>query len=98
MKTHEGWAGCRRHRQRDAGATKTGVPRLTTIDHPSDRSVGVPPPVAATSRPRSPLWATLVGTFFGVGHLRPGPGTWGSAATVLLWWLLGRWITPGWQP
>jgi phosphatidylglycerophosphatase A len=71
---------------------------LTTIDQPSDRSVGVPLAVAATSRPRSPLWATLVATFFGVGHLRPGPGTWGSAATVLLWWLLGRWITPGWQP
>jgi phosphatidylglycerophosphatase A len=34
-------------------------------------------------RPR--LWATLVATFFGIGRLRPGPGTWGSAATVLLW-------------
>lgn len=27
-------------------------------------------------------------TFFGAGRLRPGPGTWGSLATVLLWWLL----------
>jgi phosphatidylglycerophosphatase A len=35
--------------------------------------------------PRAPLWATLIGTFFGIGRLRPGPGTWGSAATVLLW-------------
>lgn len=24
-------------------------------------------------------------TFFGIGRLHPGPGTWGSAATVLLW-------------
>jgi phosphatidylglycerophosphatase A len=47
---------------------------------------------------RAPRWATLVATFFGVGHLRPGPGTWGSAATVILWWLLGRWIAPTWQP
>ena len=47
---------------------------------------------------RAPLWATLVATCFGAGYLRPGPGTWGSAATVLLWWLLGRWITPGRQP
>ena len=47
---------------------------------------------------RAPLWATLVATFFGIGHLRPGPGTWGSATTVLLWWLLARWIAPGWQP
>jgi len=47
---------------------------------------------------RAPRWATLVATFFGVGHLRSGPGTWGSAATVILWWLLGRWIAPTWQP
>jgi phosphatidylglycerophosphatase A len=43
-------------------------------------------------------WATLVATFFGVGYLRPGPGTWGSAATVLLWWLVARWIAHSWQP
>lgn len=30
-------------------------------------------------------WAWAVGTFFGVGRLRPGPGTWGSAAGLLLW-------------
>jgi len=29
-----------------------------------------------------------VATFFGAGRLRPGPGTWGSLATTLLWWLL----------
>jgi phosphatidylglycerophosphatase A len=46
----------------------------------------------------APLWATLVATFFGVGRLHPGPGTWGSAATVLLWGLVARWIAPGWQP
>jgi phosphatidylglycerophosphatase A len=47
---------------------------------------------------RAPLWATLVATFFGVGRLRPGPGSWGSLATVLLWWLLTRWIAPTRQP
>ena len=26
----------------------------------------------------------LIATFFGVGLLRPAPGTWGSAAAVLL--------------
>ena len=41
---------------------------------------------------RAPLWATLTATFFGVGRIRPGPGTWGSLATVLLWWLGSRWI------
>ena len=39
----------------------------------------------AASGPRGPLWATLVATFFSIGRLRPGPGSWGSAATVLLW-------------
>lgn len=32
-----------------------------------------------------PAWAMLVGTFLGIGRLRPGPGSWGSAVTVLLW-------------
>ena len=30
-------------------------------------------------------WAWVVATFFGVGFGRPGPGTWGSVAAVLLW-------------
>src|SRR5690348_11505551 len=47
--------------------------------------------------PRAPLWAKLTATFFGVGLLHPGPGSWGSAATILLWWLLSRFIGPSWQ-
>lgn len=39
----------------------------------------------ALDRPRAPLWSTLVATFFGVGYMKPGPGTWGSAAGLLLW-------------
>ena len=35
-------------------------------------------------------WAWTIGTFFGIGRLRPGPGTWASAVTVLLWGLLAR--------
>jgi len=42
----------------------------------------------AVSARLAPRWATLVATFFGAGRLRPGPGTWGSLATVLLWWAL----------
>jgi phosphatidylglycerophosphatase A len=34
------------------------------------------------------MWATVVSTFFGVGRLRPGPGTWGSLVAALLWWAL----------
>jgi phosphatidylglycerophosphatase A len=33
----------------------------------------------------APLWASLTATFFGIGHMRPGPGTWAAAATMLLW-------------
>jgi len=51
----------------------------------------------SSSRPRALLWAKLVATFFGIGLLHPGPGSWGSAATVLLWWLLSGWINPHWQ-
>jgi phosphatidylglycerophosphatase A len=31
------------------------------------------------------LWAWTIATFFGAGLGKPGPGTWGSVATVLLW-------------
>jgi phosphatidylglycerophosphatase A len=30
-------------------------------------------------------WAWLLGTFFGVGRMKPGPGTYASVAAVLLW-------------
>ncbi len=53
---------------------------------PPNRSAGdSPPAVAGASRPRASRWATLIATFCGIGHLRPGPGTWASAATVVLW-------------
>jgi phosphatidylglycerophosphatase A len=31
-------------------------------------------------------WAWVVATFFGAGLLKPGPGTYGSVAAVLLWY------------
>ncbi|MGC2451117.1 MAG: phosphatidylglycerophosphatase A [Candidatus Sulfotelmatobacter sp.] len=37
------------------------------------------------ARPRPPLWAELSATFFRIGYIRPGPGTWGSAAAMILW-------------
>ena len=56
---------------------------------------GVNPGAVVTDR--APLWATLVATFFGIGRLRPGPGTWGSLAAVLIWAGLSRFIEPAWQ-
>ncbi len=31
-------------------------------------------------------WAWTLATFFGAGYLAPGPGTYGSAAALLLWY------------
>ena len=43
----------------------------------------------------APLWATLTATFFGVGRLKPGPGTWGSLSTIILWGLASSRIPAG---
>ena len=48
----------------------------------------------ASANPRAPQWATLIATFFGIGRLHPGPGTWGSVATVLLWAAVTRALPP----
>jgi phosphatidylglycerophosphatase A len=39
----------------------------------------------SSGKGRKTLWAWTVATFFGAGLGKPGPGTWGSAAAVLLW-------------
>src|SRR5271167_2845079 len=56
------------------------------------RRAPIPPIPTSSSRNEAdlisqpaPKWATLVATFFGVGRLKPGPGTWGSLATVIVW-------------
>ncbi|HET9407691.1 MAG TPA: phosphatidylglycerophosphatase A [Candidatus Sulfotelmatobacter sp.] len=46
---------------------------------------------------RAPFWASTIATFFGIGRLRPGPGTWASAATVLLWAGLCSVLAPVYQ-
>src|SRR5271157_390806 len=66
-------------------------PTIPTIPTSAPRSSSD----AALTGPPAPLWATLVATFFGIGRLRPGPGTWGSLATTLLWWLLASHLPPG---
>jgi phosphatidylglycerophosphatase A len=50
------------------------------------------PVLAAKSR-----GSWLAATFFGIGHLRPGPGTYASAVTVLLWWAIALVIDSRWQ-
>ena len=38
---------------------------------------------------KTTFWAWVAATFFGVGLLRPGPGTCGSVAATLLWFAAG---------
>ncbi|HEX6496924.1 MAG TPA: phosphatidylglycerophosphatase A [Acidobacteriaceae bacterium] len=42
-------------------------------------------PSSTPTTGKKTLWAWTVGTFFGAGLLKPGPGTWGSIAATLLW-------------
>ena len=44
---------------------------------------------------RKTAWAWAVGTFLGAGLLKPGPGSWGSAAAALLWLAAGKALAPG---
>ena len=43
---------------------------------------------------RTPSWAKIVATFFGIGRLRLAPGSWASAVTVLLWAALAYALAP----
>lgn len=39
-------------------------------------------------------WAWTLATFFGAGYLKPGPGTYGSVAAVLLWYAAAHAFAP----
>jgi phosphatidylglycerophosphatase A len=43
---------------------------------------------------RKTLWAWTVATFFGSGFLKPGPGTYGSIAALLLWYAVAHVLRP----
>ncbi len=47
-----------------------------------DRSPAAP---VQNQNARRTRWAWTIATFFGTGLLKPAPGTWASAAAVLLW-------------
>ena len=56
---------------------------------------------ATPARAAKTRWAWVVGTFFGAGLLRPGPGTWGSLAAAVIWYFglraahLSSWAVAG---
>jgi phosphatidylglycerophosphatase A len=47
--------------------------------------VSSPAEASAAASGRKTLWAWTIATFFGSGLLKPGPGTWGSVAAMLIW-------------
>jgi phosphatidylglycerophosphatase A len=49
-----------------------------------------PQPETARKTP----WAWTVATFFGAGLGKPGPGTWGSVAAILLWGIIALLFHP----
>jgi len=55
-------------------------------------------PAPSAIKTSAPAWAWIVATFFGSGFGRPGPGTWASVATSLLWLGLARFADPASLP
>ena len=46
-----------------------------------------------TTTPKT-RWAWTLATFFGAGYLKPGPGTYGSAAALVLWYIAAHIFQP----
>jgi phosphatidylglycerophosphatase A len=44
----------------------------------------------STERKAHTAWAWTIGTFFGIGLIGPGPGTWASLAAAAIWYLAAR--------
>jgi phosphatidylglycerophosphatase A len=43
--------------------------------------------LTASPATKHTAWAWALGTWFGAGYLKPGPGTYGSMAAVILWFV-----------
>ncbi len=56
-------------------------------DIPSRSAGWDEPPALAVHRTR---WAWLVATFFGIGRLKPGPGTYASVAATAIWFIVAH--------
>jgi len=44
---------------------------------------------------RKTRWAWVLGTWFGAGRMKPGPGTYGSVAAVLIWYAAAHGLALG---
>jgi phosphatidylglycerophosphatase A len=65
--------------------------RKTTMTAATAKPTASTSPVSTTKvRWGRTTWAWLAGTFFGIGLLPGGPGTWASLAATALWFLAAR--------
>ena len=69
---------------RDTPSASSGQAPTTAGGTPALRLGSVAPPG----------WASVIATFFWIGRMHPGPGSWASAATVLLWAALTYGLAP----
>jgi phosphatidylglycerophosphatase A len=64
--------------------------RTTTNSQTRQTRAMIPPtepvtaPAGASSRAHKPRWAYVIATAFGIGYLKPAPGTWGSLFGLLV--------------
>jgi phosphatidylglycerophosphatase A len=51
---------------------------------------------STVSTARKSRFSWLIATFFGIGYLQPGSGTWASVVTIALWWPASHWLPSAW--
>lgn len=67
----------------------------TGINHPINDGIFAAGHLPGVRRTR---WAWITATVFGLGLLKPGPGTFGSIAATLTWFLVMRHVPPHLTP
>jgi len=70
---------------------------VTTISTSNENARAAAAP-AEKPRPPAGKLSWVIATFFGAGKLRPGPGTWGSLAGLVIWRAVAPLLAPAWQP
>lgn len=65
--------------------------------NPAARATETAPVSARAETGPAPLWADLTATFFRIGNIRPGPGTWAATSTLLLWGAVAALLPAHWR-
>ena len=83
-----------------AGSRTTAKPESCRLDEAAAQRMAAAggwgdAPMCSFRAGRKTFWAWTVATFFGAGLGKPGPGTWGSVAAVLIWTGVAVFAHPG---